>query len=70
MATNNKIDTNKLTNFLTKPRTSGDVAQKFAVTPATARKYLTNLFNDGTVVTTGTKNTGSRGRPATQYQVL
>jgi predicted ArsR family transcriptional regulator len=68
MSTNNKIDTTKLTTFLSKPRTSGDVAQKFTVTPATARKYLNDLFNNGVINTVGVKNTGGRGRPATQYQ--
>lgn len=67
MATNNKINTDKLTSFLSKPRTSTEVAEKFSVTPATARKYLNNLYLEGTVVVQGVKNTGSRGRPAALY---
>lgn len=66
---NNKVDTNKLINFLKqgKGKTATDVANKFTVTPATARKYLSDLSATGTIVSNGTKGTGSRGRPATLY---
>lgn len=66
---NNKVDTTKLLNFLKqgKGKTANDVANKFVVTAATARKYLSDLSASGSISTNGTKSTGSRGRPATLF---
>lgn len=64
---NNKVDTTKLISFLKQGKqgkTANDVANKFTVTPATARKYLAELSSTGTVYTNGVKETGNRGRPA------
>lgn len=63
---NNKVDTTKLLSFLKqgKGKTASDVSNKFDVTPATARKYLNELYNGGSIVANGVKETGTRGRPA------
>lgn len=63
----NKVSTDKITGFLSKPRTAAEVAEKFSVTPATARKYLDELVSNGAATTSGTRATGTRGRPATLY---
>lgn len=62
-----RVDTGKLTSFLTKGRTVAEVAEKFTVTKATANKYIKALMGQSVVAQAGVKNTGQRGRPAALY---
>jgi predicted ArsR family transcriptional regulator len=62
-----KLDNSQVVEFLSQTRTVTEVAARFAVTKATATKYLQALVTGGQVSVTGVKPTGSRGRPSRLY---
>jgi len=63
------FDTTKAVDFLNvkSGRTVQEVAEKFEVTPATARKHLGSMLAANQVATAGVRTTGTKGRPATLY---
>jgi predicted ArsR family transcriptional regulator len=62
------FDTEKAVAFLTsKTRTVSEVAEQFAVTPATARKYVKAMVAANQITTAGVLQTGTKGRPSTLY---
>jgi predicted ArsR family transcriptional regulator len=68
MANTTKVQMTNVLPFLKRgKRTVTEVATEFGVTVPTARKYIAELFQAGSLATFGTKETGSRGRPATLY---
>ena len=64
-----KLNAVEVVTFLSTTHTVTEIAKQFSVTKATANKYLVSLLNEGKVTVTGTKPTGSRGRPCRLYSV-
>lgn len=65
-----KIDTDAVVQYVT-TRTDGvtvaEVAEQFAVTPMTARRFLAGLAEEGALAVVGSKPVGGRGRPRFLY---
>lgn len=67
-----KVTTEQVKSYLSARRSIRDVASKFNVTPATARKHILTLVEQtGQAKKVGTRPQadGRRGRPADLYQV-
>lgn len=50
--------------------TAPELAEALEVTGVTARKHLSRLVEDEKVAVEGKRETGKRGRPATEYRVV